>query len=736
MRLTAAHSAGPDPFEGDLTVHLHGLPPDAVVRSARVKLVPAVPLDEDEEPFTYRLLPGDAEGHGFTVTSGAGYAEVDLHARRTLRHVAGSWDQGTTLQADAGGLFLKIAADGTIAGPDDEELILDMGESAGVQDTVESDVPGVTVSRFRLSALRGAPGVDEVTIRSVATNVSVRAGSLPPFWTRVGELAAEVTTPDFAAILQEALRTAEVVNGSTRVALTVHSDALCRLDVECEVEYERSQSALPAGLPEATFAFDHGSLATGSPAPLSVELPVGAIVTPGATAGRLTGAFESSRVLAGALGAVSPPFFVKIAPGRSQAHPLEAAADERISGLDLLLRAAPAGASLDLTLVSDADGKPWDQPLLARPVNVRVTRAPSGTATWIGAALPADVRLDAGRRYWVVLQCLDGEAEWGCESGPSEAPGLHTSIDEGLSWRPSAAVGADGPLVAFVRLRKVPETFEMPVRLEVGEPSRIDVAHLGTPRVAGAAKLVALDRFAPLGRLELDLNLPELGAALDGTATEALPAACPAVEHLSNGDFRTWVTEEEELLDSSPVERPEHWELTAGQVSHREVAVLGSFDERTGLSQVTAVSGGCRYELTVLTAGEPAKGVDAAVELLWTGGAEVRTDTLTVRAAVGEELERTAAIAVEGTEVVVARRDPVTLAGLDVVAPDDATGVEVRFVVPQRAFLLVRAVSLRANAGRLSNAALFTTAEEDVPAGWESTPEGAVETSAVGEWGT
>ena len=707
MRLTAARTAGPAPFEGDLTLRLHGLPLDAVVTSARLTVAPAAPIDPAAEPFTYGLLATDPAPAGFSVTSGTGFVEVDLHARRTLRSVTGSGVAGATLQVDAGGLFLPIAQNGTIAGPDDEGFTLD-GNVA--------DLPGVTAARFRLTTPRVTPGitpavtpgVSQVTVRSAPSNVSARLGSLPPFWTRVGDLAGEETTPDFTAVLQEALRDAPGVNGSKEIDVVVHSDTLCRLDVTCAVEYVRTQSALPAGLAEATLAFDHASFPAGTPASVAVELPVGATVAPGATAGRLAGAFESSRVLAGALGPLAPDVFVTVAPARSQAHPIEAAGDERITAIDLLLRAAPAGASVDLTLVADADGKPWDQPLLARPVNVRVERAPSGAATWLSAALPQEVRLDAGRRYWVVLQCLEGEAEWAAEPAPAGSPGLQTSLDGGLSWRPATAVGTTGLLGAFVRLRKAPAGFEMPVRIEVGAPERVDVDH-GIAAIRGHADLVTLDRFAPLGRLELALDFPELGAALGTVATRAAVAACPEGEQLANGDFSSWL-EETGSDDEGSRQRAEHWQLTTGRIIN-DGAMMGSETERTGLSQVVPAAGGCRYALTVdSSGGAPEHGAGSAVELLWTGGAEVRTDTLTLASPVGAEKRDTAS----------------AVHTLEVVAPDDATQVEVRFVVPPAAFLTVSEISLVASPGVLSNAALRAEDEDGVPTGWSADPREAV----------
>ena len=82
-------------------------------------------------------------------------------------------------------------------------------------------------------------------------------------------------------------------------------------------------------------------------------------------------------------------------------------------------------ARLRAVFDDDTDGKPWNAPLLPRPVVITLDRDLVRAATWINAALPAEFQLGAGRRYWMTVQCVDGEAGWSADAAtetPSTGP--------------------------------------------------------------------------------------------------------------------------------------------------------------------------------------------------------------------------------------------------------------------------------------------------------------------------
>ncbi|HEX8134725.1 MAG TPA: helix-hairpin-helix domain-containing protein [Actinomycetes bacterium] len=716
MRLTATwHGAG-NRFEGDRELTLHALPADAEVTRATVTLVPlpTPAAGRFEQPIA---LPDGAVGDlgatktatdGSTDASGKvlafGSVEVNFHARRTLARVAGAKLKDAAVQVDVGGLFVELNDRGGVRAPGDGQLKLG--------NDIEDELPGLTVGGFRLvGAGAPAPKVTTVTVRSAPLNVTVRLGLLPPLLTVLGELTLPRAGPDLAAVLRAFLAGATVADGAYVVPLVVHSDAVCELDVTVEVEFTRRQALLPGGLREALLPFGLGRAPTAGAGLLAAALPPGAKVVRGATAGRATGAFEASRIVheppAGAVAPAAP-----LTPDRLEAQPFEVGRDLACTAVDLLLAAATRTAALGLAVVADADGKPSDTPLLPQPVMVRLDREAAGAPTWLSAPLPAELQLRAGRRYWLVLQALEGEAAWSAAAATTPEAALLTSADGGLSWHaPPAAEG--GPRAARFRLRATPATFQMPVELRVGAD-----APAGAPAGGPQAVPVPLDRFDPLGRVDLTLDAPEVADAFNTWLARAVPPGCPTVEHLANAEFDEWV----EVDEGVPI--PDEWELTGGTVSPAPAegpyrfADLGGGDAQqpTGLSQVVGVRGGCRYRFQVRYRYEVIDPEAVALaEVLWRGpdcGAE-RVDPLPL------PVERTR----EGFSF---RR-----ALLD--APAGATQAEVRLTVPQgTAVLEVDAVSLAATEDAVVNGDLREHGQDGLP-GWSVSPAAAAATLEVRE---
>jgi hypothetical protein len=262
MQLSDNFDGSTDPFEGDRTFSWRSLPVNALVTKATIRLTPAVASGGAlfEEIITFN---GNGQGDlGATKVTGSNFVELDFHHRRTLAAVAGTNIRGTTtashdganLQVDMGGIYLEINDKGAIKGGPGDVLFAVPPDGT---------LPGLTVSKFKLApGTSGAvPNVTNVTIRSVPTNVSVRLGTMPPFWTRVGEMTQSETSPDFAPVLQAFLATAQVENGFYTIPLVLHSDAVTRLSAELEIEYLVEQSIGPVGVSDVVLVFDVGGRA-------------------------------------------------------------------------------------------------------------------------------------------------------------------------------------------------------------------------------------------------------------------------------------------------------------------------------------------------------------------------------------------------------------------------------------------------------------------------------------------
>src|SRR5436189_986939 len=200
MRLSTSYHGGEDPFEGDRVVELRALPAGARVRRATLAVTPtnAAPAP-GRLPFEERFVfggvrPGElaAADAGVTATTAGTAAEVALHARRTLSSVAGARVIDAALTVDVGGLYVELNDKGAVRAPGDDPFKV----------KADDRLPAVTVAAFRLTGATTSPAIDTVAVRSGPANVTVKLGTLGPFWTYVGDLAATATTPDFAETLQ------------------------------------------------------------------------------------------------------------------------------------------------------------------------------------------------------------------------------------------------------------------------------------------------------------------------------------------------------------------------------------------------------------------------------------------------------------------------------------------------------------------------------------------------------
>jgi predicted flap endonuclease-1-like 5' DNA nuclease len=120
-----------------------------------------------------------------------------------------------------------------------------------------------------------------------------------------------------------------------------------------------------------------------------------------------------------------------------------------------------------------------------------------------------------------VLQSRDGGAFWNAEEATAEALPLQCSADGGLSWRAARGPGQTRAYRARFRLRQTPDQYSVPIQIQIG---------------AGPAAVVRrLDEYAPLGRIEFDVDFSErLREYLVLTRGDA---PCGAGDLIRNGRF-------------------------------------------------------------------------------------------------------------------------------------------------------------------------------------------------------
>ena len=401
-----------------------------------------------------------------------------------------------------------------------------------------------------------------------------------PFWPRNGDLSATDTSPDFADVLQVYLANAPVVNGFYAVPLAVHSDTIARLHAKLDVTFLQQASLMPDGVSEVVLPFDYSSVPKASPGVLSVDLPPNAQVVPAATTAKVIGAFDDTRIAYGPTGDLSPAGNVTVAPNDSQAEFFALDTVAAAASIDLLVAPQPPGAVLAVDLRPDLGGKPDSVSLLSTPAQITVPSRPDGQAVWVNIPLAQEVHLQAKDqvpKYWLVVQSLQGQANWSVQQAAPGTPVMQHTQDGGLSWRETPAPASASPPAGVFRLRQVPGTFQVPIEVQVG---------------AGAqAQRVNLDKYQPLGRVDFALDLPELSEKFNTYLTKGVSAACSAGEHLANGNLEQWL-----LTGNNPGEITSVTGLPAGSTT---VALAVSADDRNAYAVVSVDAEGGASLVTI-----------------------------------------------------------------------------------------------------------------------------------------
>ena len=764
MEINDRYDGTNNPFQGDRVLRVATIPAGARIRRATAMITPkSAPTPAELFTELVEFLSSSTVSTKWGATkSRAGdlWVEVDLHARRTLASVSGTnFLQGTqksTLQVDFGGAYVEINRAGGIKTPSDSDPF-------ELSSNTNQPLPGLTVNKFKITnpisapVAGSGPDVTSVTIRSVPTNISLRFGETPSFWTRVGEMTQAETSPDFTLALQAFLADAEPENGFYNVPLIVHSDSIARLQIDLDVQFDVEENAL-SGLNSIALPFEFGRAPNVETQALQLNLPMNARLSPRASRARLQGNFAETRIVydpmekvarqtgspVGFVQSVAPVDRIRISPNSAQAQPVSFDRELSATAIDLLLEVKQT-ARLQLNLREDLDGKPGPASLLPNavefevpgPVGLENTAESAVVSKWTSVVLPADFKFKASdaqtpTRYWIVMQSVEGEAQLSVAAA-KDAPnlieriGIQRSTEDGLSWRETAAPRVTGPLAAFFRLRRKPDRFEMPIALQVGGGNE--------------AVRVSLERFAPTGAVNLELDFDDFNQGLNEHLKKRGPV-CSEADHLLNGDFEDWIrvvplpvtssTAVARVAAATPkradtsTDQPAEWTLTAGSVkrfpllnqsqveSEDHFAVLGVRIDPLGgfslvqsaLSQVTPVIESCTYDFSFEAI---ASSEDAIAEVFWLGETctavlpePVRVPIKTVDK--NRNSSFTINLATTSSSGLFSRGSlPFPLHRVRVTAPAGAKQAEVRFSVPDGVVAAVDNVFLKGTTEAIAN---------------------------------
>ncbi|PUB12425.1 hypothetical protein [Yoonia sediminilitoris] len=712
-------------LNGARTLTVRSLPPGAQVTSFRLIVTPiaddsgaigpAVETLSFDAGADVAVDPDDPTRQtGVSRTAGTGpprWTEVAFNGFRTLSHVAGANLQNALLQVDVGGLFVAVDDNGTIP----------VQGAAYALSSNDTDLPGLSVRRMRLVAPNdgaAAPVVQTVSLRAVASNLTVAIGDQPAVWARPGDVTDAVQTGELAEFVQAALAGAKIENGFATLPLTIKTDTTARLAIEVAAEFDETAMGLPNGLPEVTLDYAHDATADAGDNLLAIAAPDGMELDPSRTRVEIAGTFEGSEISFGPLADRNPAASLALPEGHAAAAPVAVTVETVANAVDLLLSTQVRNASIQVDLREDFDGKPGDVSLLTKRASGALDVSRYAMAHWLSVALGQSITLAptdpaTGKpRIWVVVQAVAGTLDWHLNSADAATAQMQTSDNGGLSWRPARVQLVGGALAPGLRLRRASPVFRVPVRVEIGR---------GT-----AASELALDQFQPLGRVEFALDSNAVAGAVNTALSAQRATACPRGEQLRNGGFAD--------RDDGEVYRPQDWTVSDGTLGRQFFTVMGMSTTETvrliqvgdqegpaqAVSQVIPVSPGCPYRLTF-------RGFtthrDTRIELIWHGAecSVARVDTLDPPAPlfVDDPGHTSAFLATSPLRTIPA-------ASLDTTAPEGADQVEVRVIAEGGSRIFTDVVSLTGGPAGIVNPDFrqFVMSGSDVEGlqGWANSP--------------
>lgn len=717
-------------FKGTRTFILRSLPAQAQLTSLKLTILPIA----DGEVGPGLEVLGFSSGNiatedgnpdrstGVTRRTGIGppgWAELSFGGFRTLASVRGEHLQNALLQVDVGGLFVSVDANGTIP---EQNGAFDLPSDT-------SDLPGLSVQRMRLVAPNDAdpvPVINGITLRAVASNLTVSLGDQPAAWAMPGELTTPVTTRELAEFAQAALAQADVENGFSVLPITLKTDTTARLAIEVEAEFHEAASGLPNGLPEMTLDYTHDGTADAGDDLLAIRIPKGMEIDPERTRIEVAGNFDNSEISHGIVADRKPLDALTLAPGQAAAAPVSLRGETVADAIDVLLSTADRRARVEIDLREDFDGKPGDVSLLSGGVSATLDVSRHSDPRWLSAALGAPVTLPPADpatgvpRIWVIVQSTAGSVAWNLNPAPAavgDAADMQASDNGGLSWRPARVASVTGSLAPQLRLRRTSPVFRVPLSAEIGRDRE--------------SRVLSLEEFQPLGRVEFTLDSAKVSNAVNSLVAERRAAACSGRELLNNGGFADrnegefYVPQGWLVSTGSGTIGRQSFSISDGENS--ETVRLPRIGEAEGpaqsISQVMPVSPGCPYRLVF-------RGFHffpgARIELIWraAGCGVARVDELTPPAVIAGDPIDLDASAVFGPFI-----GAIPAATLDIVAPETAEQAELRVWAGPGDTVFIDTLSLHGQPSGLRNPDLREFASDTSQAspfvGWTVTPEQA-----------
>ena len=450
-----------------------------------------------EETLTF--LPSTEEGElkasawGVTKTPPSGdglLVEIDFHARRTLGEIIGTGGR----QQPSRWTWVALQCPSPMMAPSKcLTMISGTGQlSFHLPQTCSWRAPGPDSGQVQPAGYQQTDrGQGQDPLRAQQRQLTAGSNaSLLGAAGRTGGTNGE-TSLDSSGVLNAFLAGASPENGTYTIPFILHSDTIARLDVEVVIDYVLVKSALPSNLPEVTFPYSASTLPDSSGDMLTLRLPRHAIPVPGSATAQVRGEFQPTRVALGEMGQEPGPS--RLSSRRSIPWPNRLKPLARSRSLGSICR-WPALSWDWLTCMSASWRTPTASLQARRSPVLRCASGSRFRASRSGSSvtLPDPFRIEAGRRYWIVLQSLRGEVCWSAGAGTAgEAAAARHLRRRAILAGSDSARGAgtgDGPVPVAYTPRSIPRA----------DPPR--------DRPGEAAVRRTLAEFDSLGRIEFSFD--------------------------------------------------------------------------------------------------------------------------------------------------------------------------------------------------------------------------------------
>ncbi|NOZ26532.1 MAG: hypothetical protein GXP39_00580 [Chloroflexi bacterium] len=362
-------------------------------------------------------------------------------------------------------------------------------------------------------------------------------GKEPILWTYNGDLAGEVTLPDFSRELNEFLESSPAQEGLCFPHLVAYSDTPGFLEIvetggspSISLNYVNTIEFTGEDPLSTSVAFRrHGDEQTVT-LTLFRRGQQGKFVTPAGVDDaaphvrvqkvqfELSGTMDDDRLDPDARWAQQATLArARVSGIFSLAQPVTPQADRRVAGIDLYL-SVDASADLILELQGDASGAPDGHALATASIDGSdVTQEPG----WVSARFDEPVDVEGKQTLWIVLKARAGEADWLADVASGPAQPLRYSRD-GAFWTTH-----EPPMTGLHKLKIVPPPAERPAALSANLLTRQGIAL--SPGENPQTVVVLFDQpGAELNGSEIELTLtPEAAGeiTLASVVVEYVPVA-------------------------------------------------------------------------------------------------------------------------------------------------------------------------------------------------------------------